>query len=47
MRTTGNTQEQMLLIKFRRDLDDAVQYEDYERSSRLRDKIKEIEKKRV
>ena len=41
---TDDTQERMLLIKFRRDLEDAVQYEDYERASKLRDKIKEIEK---
>jgi len=45
VRLPGNTQERMLLIKFRRDLDDAVQYEDYERASKLRDKIKEIENK--
>ena len=44
MRRPDNTQERMLLIKFRRDLDDAIQYEDYERASKLRDKIKEIEK---
>jgi protein arginine kinase activator len=44
-RTPGNIQERMLLIKFRRDLEDAIHYEDYERASRLRDKIKEIEKK--
>jgi protein arginine kinase activator len=43
-RKPDNVQERMLLIKFRRDLDDAIQYEDYERASRLRDKIKEIEK---
>ena len=45
MRLPVNTEERMLLIKFRRDLDDAVQYEDYERASKLRDKIKEIEKR--
>jgi len=44
MRKPGNVQERMLLIKFRRDLDDAIQYEDYERASRLRDKIKDVEK---
>ena len=44
-RQSGNSQELMLLIKFRRDLEDAVQYEDYERATKLRDKIKEIEKK--
>ena len=47
MRSPDNTQERMLLIKFRRDLDDAVQYEDYERASKLRDKIKEIEKRQT
>jgi len=46
VRKVGDTTEQMLLIKFRRDLDDAVQYEDYERASVLRDKIKELEKNR-
>jgi protein arginine kinase activator len=45
MRDPGDSQERMLLIKFRRDLDDAVLYEDYERASKLRDKIKEIERK--
>jgi len=44
MRSPGDAQERMLLIKFRRDLDDAIQYEDYERASKLRDKIKEFEK---
>jgi protein arginine kinase activator len=43
-RRLDNTQEWMLLIKYRRDLDDAVQYEDYERATKLRDKIKEIER---
>ena len=43
IRKLGAAQERMLLIKYRRDLDDAVQYEDYERASKLRDKIKEIE----
>ena len=43
-RKIGDTKDRMLLIKFRRDLDDAVQYEDYERASKLRDKIKELEK---
>jgi protein arginine kinase activator len=42
-RKSDNAQERMLLIKFRRDLEDAIQYEDYERASKLRDKIKEIE----
>jgi len=44
-RKPDNAQERMLLIKFRRDLEDAVQYEDYERATKLRDKIKELEKK--
>ena len=44
VRKPENAQERMLLIKLHRDLDDAVEYEDYERASRLRDKIKEIEK---
>lgn len=42
-RKPHNVQERMLLMKFRRDLDDAIQYEDYERASKLRDKIREIE----
>jgi len=44
VRRMDNTQERMLLIKHRRDLEDAIQYEDYERASKLRDKIKEMEK---
>jgi len=44
LRKPANVRERMLLIKYRRDLDDAVQYEDYERASKLRDKIQEIEK---
>ena len=43
-RKIADSKERMLLIKFRRDLDDAIQYEDYERASKLRDKIKEFEK---
>jgi len=42
-RKSDHKQERMLLIKYRRDLEDAIQYEDYERASKLRDKIKEIE----
>ena len=42
-RQNNNTQQRMLLIKFRRDMEDAVQYEDYERASKLRDKILELE----
>ena len=45
MRKVSDTQERMLLIKHRRDLEDAIQYEDYERASKLRDKITELEKK--
>ena len=45
VRIPEGTQERMLLIKFRRDLDDAVQYEDYERATKLRDKIRELEEK--
>ena len=44
VRKIDNTPERMLLIKHRRDLEDAIQYEDYERASKLRDKIKELEK---
>ena len=43
-RKVSNASERMLMIKYRRDLEDAVQYEDYERASKLRDKIKELEK---
>jgi protein arginine kinase activator len=43
-RKPGEMKERMLLIKYRRDLEDAIQYEDYERASKLRDKIKELEK---
>lgn len=42
-RAGGETNRRTLLIKLRRDLDDAVGIEDYERASKLRDKIKEIE----
>lgn len=42
-RAGKGTSRRTLLIKLRRDLDDAVQYEDYERATELRDKIKEIE----
>ena len=45
LRKANDTQERMLLIKHRRDLEDAIQYEDYERASKLRDKITELEKK--
>lgn len=42
-RAGKETSRRTLLIKLRRDLDDAINYEDYERASVLRDKIKEIE----
>lgn len=42
-RAGGETNRRTLLIKLRRDLEDAITYEDYERASKLRDKIKEIE----
>ena len=42
IRKADDTQDRMLLIKYRRDLDDAVQYEDYERAALLRDKIKKL-----
>jgi protein arginine kinase activator len=44
LRKPQNVQERILLIKFRRDLEDAIQYEDYERATKLRDKIQDIEK---
>ena len=43
IRSADNAQKRMLLIKYRRDLDDAIQYEDYERASTLRDRIREIQ----
>jgi len=42
-RTGKETSRRTLLIKLRRDLEDAVTCEDYEKASKLRDKIKEIE----
>lgn len=42
-RAGKETNRRTILIKLRRDLDDAITYEDYERASVLRDKIKEIE----
>ena len=47
VRIADDVQERMFLIKYRRDLEDAIQYEDYERATKLRDKIKEIECKQV
>ena len=46
IRKIDNTQERMILIKHRRDLEDAIQYEDYERAAKLRDKINELETKK-
>ncbi|MDR3234750.1 MAG: UvrB/UvrC motif-containing protein [Planctomycetaceae bacterium] len=51
-RFTGSVQQpaaspQTLLIKLRRDLDEAVQYEDYERAALLRDKIKKLEREQT
>ncbi len=42
-RAGGETSRRTLLIKLRRDLSEAVRYEEYERASKLRDKIKEME----
>jgi protein arginine kinase activator len=42
-RSGDDSSRKTLLIKLRRDLDDAIQFEEYERASKLRDKIKEIE----
>ncbi len=42
-RAGGETNRRTLLIKLRRELNEAVRYEEYERASKLRDKIKEIE----
>ncbi len=42
-RAGTSTNRRTLLIKLRRELDESITYEDYERASVLRDKIKEIE----
>jgi len=42
-RAGKETNRRTQLIKLRRELDDAVTFEDYERAAALRDKIKEIE----
>jgi protein arginine kinase activator len=42
-RTGSNSNQRTFLIKLRRDLNEAIQLEEYERASKLRDKIKEIE----
>ncbi|MDO5554042.1 MAG: UvrB/UvrC motif-containing protein [Planctomycetia bacterium] len=39
----GRTDYRNVLIRLRRELDDAVSIEDYERASRLRDRIKQID----
>jgi protein arginine kinase activator len=41
--TSTDTSHRTLLIKLRRDLNEAIQLEEYEQASKLRDKIKEIE----
>ena len=42
-RTQGNTDRQTDLIRLRREMKEAVQSEDYERASQLRDEIRQIE----
>jgi protein arginine kinase activator len=42
-RTQGNTDRQTELIRLRRELKEAVQNEEYERASELRDEIRQIE----
>jgi len=42
-RTHGTEQQQVLLLRLRRDMEKAVQDEDYETAARLRDQIKEME----
>ncbi|HEY4313076.1 MAG TPA: UvrB/UvrC motif-containing protein [Pirellulales bacterium] len=42
-RTPGNTDRQTDLIRLRREMKDAIQSEDYERASQLRDEIRQIE----
>ncbi|MDR2115585.1 MAG: UvrB/UvrC motif-containing protein [Planctomycetaceae bacterium] len=42
-RTGNDSNQRTFLIKLRRDLNEAIQLEEYERASKLRDKIKEIE----
>lgn len=41
--TKKGAKRKTLLIKLRRDLEESIQYEDYERAAILRDKIKEVE----
>jgi protein arginine kinase activator len=43
---SSGTDEQSELIKLRRDMDDAKQKEDYERAAKVRDQIRELEKKK-
>lgn len=40
---TGSPSQRTLLIRLRRELDDAVSIEDYERAGRLRDRIRDLE----
>ncbi|HEX5103794.1 MAG TPA: UvrB/UvrC motif-containing protein, partial [Pirellulaceae bacterium] len=41
----GASEEHTELIRLRREMDDAKQKEEYERAARLRDQIRELEKK--
>lgn len=43
-RSPGSTDEQTQLIRLRREMKEAIQAEDYERASQLRDEIRQIEK---
>ncbi|HVA49458.1 MAG TPA: UvrB/UvrC motif-containing protein [Pirellulales bacterium] len=43
-RTTGGTDEQTQLIRLRREMKEAIQGEDYEKASQLRDEIRQIER---
>lgn len=43
----GSPTDRTLLIRLRRELDDAVSTEDYERAGRLRDRIRDLEVKTV
>ena len=43
-RSNGSTDQQTQLIRLRRDMKDAIEGEDYEKASRLRDEIRQIER---
>ena len=43
-RSTGSTDRQTQLIRLRRDMKEAIDGEDYEKASRLRDEIRQIER---